>query len=41
MELSWTDKSVLVRKAYREPKAATATAAAAVAKIESPTDATF
>ena len=40
MELSWTDKSVLVRKAYREAKAATATAAA-IAKIESPTDATF
>ena len=40
IELSWTDKSVLVRKAYREAKAATATAAA-VNKIESPTDATF
>ena len=40
LELSWTDKSVLVRRVYREAKAATA-AAAAIAKVESPTDATF
>ena len=40
IELCWTDKSVLVRKVYRKAIAATATTAA-VAKIESPTDATF
>ena len=40
LELSWTDKRVLVRRAYITAKATTATAAA-IAKVESPTDATF
>ena len=40
INLSWTDKCVVVNKVYREPKAATATATA-ITKIESPTNVTF
>ena len=40
IDLSWTDKCVVVNKAYREAKAATSKTAA-VAKIESLTDVTY